>query len=556
MKFSRGARSFAAVALALSLALSGCGEGKNSKNSTGNGPAGASGVLRVHASSSPSHQANFNPFASSVLVGTRGLVYEPLMIFTPMKPNEDIPSLAEKMEFSQDGKKVTFSLRKGVEWSDGKPFTAKDVAYTFNLLVKEPALNTAGLPVAGARALDDQTAEVDLTQVGFSRKPLIGGVTPVPEHIFSSQKVMDFTNEKPVGTGPYRLKSFSAQVYTFEKNPTYWDKDKVKVQEIAFPASTKETFTTNLSTGKLDWASGFVANVEQVFVAKDKAHNKFWYPGDGNVNLYVNNTKAPMNDLKVRQALSYAMDREEISQVAEQGYLPPAHPSGVVLPTHEAMLDPRYKDLKFEHNVDKANKLLDEAGYKKGADGIRTTPKGEKMSYDLIVPTGWVDTISMSKLVQQQFKKIGVEVKPGTVALANWIDMRKQGNFTMTISSTAAGQTPYFHFRTFMSGEFKVPADQPAISNQNRFYSDEADKWFKQYEGTLDETKQKEALWGLQKIMVEELPIIPILRSPNWFQYSTKNFVGWPDEKDPYALPAAYNFPDILLVVKRLQPVK
>lgn len=555
MKFNTGTRAAVAVLMAGALLVGGCGEGKNSKNNKG--PEGSQAVLNVHASSTSTHQANFNPFASSVLMGAKGLIYEPLMIFTPMKPDEGEPSLAQKMEFNADGTQVTFTVRDGAKWSDGTPFTAKDVAYTFNLFVKEPATNTGALPMVSAEATDDKTAVVTFKQPVFARKSAIGNTTIVPEHIFGQQaKVMDFTNDKPVGTGPYTLKNFSEQVYSFTRNPDYWDADKIKVNEIAYPAATTQTFTTDLSQGKLDWSGGFVANVDQVFVARDTEHNKYWYPGDGQVNLLVNNTKAPMNDVKVRQAMSKALDREQISQIAEQGYAPPAHPTGMVLPAFEKNLDPEYADAKFERNLDEANQLLDAAGYPRGEGGVRSTPDGKKMSYDLVVPSGWTDTIAISKLVQEHLAPIGIEIKPSSVAQSNWVDLRKSGKFDLTIAPTTVGTAPYFYYRSFMSSEFKVPDDKPASSNPGRWYDPETDELFKQYESTDDPAKQQEALNGLQKIVVEELPLIPILRSPNWSQYRTKNFTGWPTEADPYALPAPYQYPDNLLVLKKLQPAK
>lgn len=555
MKFRSSARGAVVGLLAAGLLMSGCAEGKNSKKAEPNADA-PQPVLQVHATSTPTHQPNFNPFASAALVGTKGLVYEPLMIFTQAKPGEDIPSLAEKMSFNSDGTKVTFNLRKGVNWSDGKPFTSKDVVYTFNQMVKEPAMNTSALPIVSAEASDDHTVVVTFKDPVFSRKPLIGQIMPIPEHIFAAQpKVMDFTNEKPVGTGPYTLKNFSPQVFSYVKNDGYWDKDNIRVKEIAYPASTKETFNTDLSMGKLDWSSGFVANIDQIFVAKDPQNHKFWYPADGNVNLFLNIQRKPMDDLQVRKAFSLALNREEISDVVDK-FRKPANPTGIILPAQASMLDPKYKDAKFEFKSDEANKILDAAGYAKGADGVRVTPAGERMSYDLIVPTGWVDVIAMTKIIQEQFKAIGVEIKPGTVAQTNWLDARKKGDFHMTIAPTAAGMTPYFHFRSFMSSEFKAEPGQPATSNQNRYYNPKADEFFKQYESTDDPEVQKKAIYGLQQIMMEDLPTIPIIQSANFFQYSTKNFVGWPTEADPYAMPAAYNFPDNILVVKKLKPAK
>src|SRR5690606_10084925 len=241
-------------------------------------------VLNIHASSTPTFQANFNPISVTFLPGTRGMIYEPLIAYTPMKPNEGQPWLAEKAEFNADGTELTIDLRSGVTWSDGEAFDADDVAYTFNLFAEQPAANTGALPVESAKKVDADTVTVTSSAPASARMPAIGNTTPLPEHIFSEQDPVEFTNAEPVGTGPYKLKSFSEQIYTLEKNPNYWDADSIKVEQLAFPASTTQTFTTSLQQGKLDWAGGFVANIDQIFVAKDPEHNKYWFPGDGAVN--------------------------------------------------------------------------------------------------------------------------------------------------------------------------------------------------------------------------------------------------------------------------------
>lgn len=545
----------AALVGAAALMITGCSTGGTGGQQPGQ-DGGEQPVLNVHASSTPTYQANFNPISVTFLPGTRGLIYEPLMAYTPMKPNEGQPWLAEKAEFNDDGTELTLDLRAGVTWSDGEPFTADDVAYTFNLYVEEPATNTGALPVKSAKKVDDDTVTVTFTEPAFARMPSIGNTTPLPEHVFGKEKPVEFTNEKPIGTGPYTLKSFSDQVYTLQKNPTYWDAESIKVEQIAFPASTTQTFTTSLQQGKLDWSGGFVANIDQIFVAKDPQHNKYWFPGDGSVNLLVNQQKAPFDDLDLRKAISLGVDRQVLSDTAMQGYTPPAHPTGLVLPAFESAMDPKYKDATFVHDPAQANKILDDAGYTRGADGIRTSPDGKKLSFDLVIPSGYVDWVAMSKLLQEQLKEIGIDLKPQGVATQNWSENRNLGNYDITIASVAGGTAPYFLYRSMMSSEFKVADGKPATSNYSRWYDNETDALFAKYEGSNDAAVQQQAIAGMQQIVVDELPLIPLLQSPNWFQYRTVNFDGWPTKEDPYALPAPYSYPDNLLVIKQLKPTK
>ncbi|HLT62138.1 MAG TPA: ABC transporter substrate-binding protein, partial [Microlunatus sp.] len=498
----------AAAACAMALMITGCNSGGGQQPGSGGGE---QPVLNIHASSTPTFQANFNPISVTFLPGTRGMIYEPLIAYTPMKPNEGQPWLAEKAEFNADGTELTIDLRSGVTWSDGEAFDADDVAYTFNLFAEQPAANTGALPVESAKKVDADTVTVTFSEPAFARMPAIGNTTPLPEHIFSEQDPVEFTNAEPVGTGPYKLKSFSEQIYTLEKNPNYWDADSIKVEQLAFPASTTQTFTTSLQQGKLDWAGGFVANIDQIFVAKDPEHNKYWFPGDGAVNLLVNQRRAPFDDLELRKALSLAIDRQVLSDTAMQGYTPPAHPTGLVLPAFESAMDPQYQDAKFEHDPARANQLLDDAGYQRGPDGIRTSPDGKKLSFDLVIPSGYVDWVAMSKLLQEQLKEVGIEIKPQGVATQNWAENRNNGKFDVTIAAAAGGTAPYFLYRSMLSSEFKAADDKPVTSNYSRWYDKETDELFAEYESSDDPARQQTAIAGLQKIMVEELPLIPLL---------------------------------------------
>jgi peptide/nickel transport system substrate-binding protein len=537
-----------ALVTAGTLALAGCSGG----GSTG-GTSGASNVLTVMANSVPSYQKNFNPFSSSVNLGTKGLIYEPLILNSPVK-TDGIPWLATKMSWANGGKTAKFTIRDGVNWSDGKPFTAKDVAFSFNLLHKFPATNTAALPVASASA-SGNTVTVKLNAVAYSYQQALGNFTPVPEHLWADQDASKWTNPQPVGTGPFTLGKYSAQLLSFSKNPKYWQADKIKVDKIDYPAATPQTFVSNLGAGKYDWSGGFVANIDKVYVSKDKEHNKYWFPGDGLVNLVMDLQKKPFDDVQLRKAISLGLNRQELSQTAEQGYEPVANPTGLVLPALQSYLDPKYKDAKFTQDVAKANAILDKAGYKKGADGVRVGPDGKKLSFDLSVPSGYTDWVTMTKLIQQQLKQIGIQVKPQGVSSQSWSAALHSGSFDMTIAGASMGTGAYSLYRSFMSKDLSAPKGKNATQNYARWEDPTTEKYLSQYESTNDKQKQLKAIQGLEGIVVDKLPVIPMLDSANWFEYRTARFTGWPTEDNPYAMPAPYSFPDSMLVIQHLRPV-
>lgn len=510
--------------------------------------------LSIHANSTNTYQRNFNPYSPNLLHGTSSFIYEPLIISTPMDVDESVPWLAESLEFNDDGTVATFELRDGVEWSDGEDFTADDVAFTFNMMEEHPATNASALPIVEAEATDDLTVEVTFEEPQFAYEQAIGNTVIVPEHIWEDiDDPVETTNEDPVGTGPFVLDEFSSQLYTMVENENYWNADAIEVEEVRYPANTSETFNTALQSGELDWSGGFVPSVEDIFVSHDPENRGFWYPGGGAVNLTVNNEEEIFEDVELKEAMSLGMDREQIVENAMQGYTIPSHPTALPLPAYEDMIADEYQDSTLEYDPDKANQILDDAGYEMGEDGVRVSPDGDPLSWDLEIPSSYADWVDVSQLLVEQYEEIGIELTPQGVSFESWVDSRNAGDFKVTMAAVAIGQTPFDMYKDMMSSEYEVDSGS-VISNFGRFYSDDADAALKAFATTDDEQEQQQAVEDMQQVMVEEFPAIPIFQSPNWFQFNTANWEGFPNEDDPYALGAPFQSPDILLVLQNLTP--
>ena len=257
---------------------------------------------------------NFNPFAPSPGQAA-GVIWEPLTYINTLTGKEK-PWLGTKYEWSDDGKTLTYTTREGVKWSDGKPFTAKDVAYTFNLGKDNEALDTYAL--WGEGVLESVKADSD-TQVTFTFKRVstssffyIAGQTWIlPEHVWKTiEDPVKAAVKKPVGTGPYTVGSCTPQAITYAKSDAYWQKGKPKVDKVLYPAFVdNQPANLYLSQGKGDWGGQFIPNIDSYWVNKDKEHRKYWYPPGSNVYIGINAAKAPLSDKRVRQALSFAVDR-------------------------------------------------------------------------------------------------------------------------------------------------------------------------------------------------------------------------------------------------------
>ncbi|MEV4223857.1 ABC transporter substrate-binding protein [Nonomuraea sp. NPDC049725] len=531
-------RSLAAVA-ALVLAVAGCSGG----GGAGAGRTASAPPLIIHAIDSGTFQENFNPFhLEGVNFGTSGMIYETLEFFNRLKPGEVTPWLALKHEWSEDGKSLTFTLRQGVKWSDGKPFTAEDVAYTFEIIRKHPELNKSALELEGAEVLAPDKVRVDFAGTSYAKLFNIAGNTPiVPKHVFEKQNPVTFTNPKPVGTGPYTLSSFNAQLYEMAKNPGYWQPGKPEVPVLKFPAYTANGVQTALRQGEVDWAGAFVPDIEKIYVQGKPETNKYFFPAEGVVALLPNLTHPVLSKPEVRKAISLAIDREKIVRVAERGYTKVAHPTGIPMPGGEAYLPPEHKDAAFTVDPAEAKELL------KGFD------PGE-LKFELLVPSPFTDWVNAAQLIREDLAKVGITVETRGVAFQDWVSKVGKGTFDLSIRATPAGAEPYFQMRSMLYGKLATPVGKSATGNYQRWKDAETDRLIDAYAATEDEAEHHKATQALGRIMVEKLPTLPLFYSPSWAQYRTDKYVGWPSEQDPYAMPSPYTSPDAAVVLLRLKP--
>lgn len=535
--------------------LAACGNGGSTQQNQANQPH----ILTVGVSPTGNFVENYNPFLSSTnLYGTLGLLYETLTFFNRMDGTQT-PMLAQSYEMNSTATSVTFHLRPNVLWSDGQPFSSADVVYTLNLLKQYPALDTNGLwqTIKDVSASDANTVVVDLKS---SAQPFIwylaGQTYIVPQHIWQSiSDPTKATNTTPVGTGPFTLKSFTPALYKYQKNAKYWNASQVQVDEVDYPAfSSNTTGELLLSNGSLDWNGVFEANIQKVYVNRDPQHNHYWFPGTQTTMLYVNLTKFPFSDLGVRKAIAETIDRTQIQNLAESGYQIPASPTGLVLPANKSFLSPQYSSLAFSVNASQAAQDLQSAGYAKDSSGI-WAKNGKEISFTIQAPTGWSDWDTVCQIVATELGALGMKVKVLAPSVADYITALQNGTFDTAVSWTNPGPTPYYLYNSLLNSHFTAPVGKAAASNYDR-WSDTAttDKLLSDYASTTDATQQQQDIYGLEQIMVEQLPAIPLVYGSNWYEYSTARFTGWPDADHPYAMPGPFNYPDDEIVILHLKP--
>ncbi|WP_427117210.1 ABC transporter substrate-binding protein [Pseudarthrobacter scleromae] len=554
-RFLRAARTTAAGLAVGALLLTGCAATENKSAGT-DAAANASAFLTIPREDMGTFVQNFNPFAPTVNPMVQQSIYESLLIFNPAK-GDTVPWLATEWEAADDGRSITFTLRDGVKWSDGQPFVAEDVAYTFELQKKIKG---------GFEYLDTVSAE-GTNKVTFTfNKPWspalydIGHLTILPKHVWSALADPEKdANAKPVGTGPYtEVDSFQAQSFVLKKNPNYWQPDKQKIAGIKMLAFAGND-GANLAAvnGDVDWAPQYIPNIEKTFVSKDKEHRHYWFPATGAmINWQLNTTKAPFNDIEVRKALSMAVDREQVTTIGMSGYAEAADCTGLS-GNYETWKNNEVKEncTWTKLDVQKANELLDKAGYPKGADGKRTLKDGEPFEFKISVGASSSDWLSVANVIAQNLAEVGVTAKVESPDWAAVVAGYETGDFDSGIVWSANDPSPYKYFNSSMGTATVKPVGTKTFDNYHRFGDTTADALLAEFAAEADESKQKDIANKLQEEYDESAPLVPLFSGPEWGAFNDARFTGWPTEDNPYAT-LSVRSPTTVLVLTTLEPRK
>ncbi|MDX6206090.1 MAG: peptide/nickel transport system substrate-binding protein [Frankiales bacterium] len=519
--------------------------------------------LTVENNPIPSLEDNFNAFDNQAFgykLNVEGLFYEPLLMFNDLKPNTAYPWLATDFAWNTDGTQITFTLKDGVKFSDGSPLTADDVAYTFQVMKDTPAANRSGLPIDNAKAVGTNKVTVTFTAPQFQNIFNIAGQTYiVKKSVYSAAPdASKFVDKTPIGTGPYTLAKFSPQGLTFKANPSYWG-GAVPVPQVNVPSfSTNDVALQQLAQGKIDYAGNFIDQIKKTFVAKDPAHNKYWFPAINVVNLIFNvgptGPKA-LQDPAVRKAISAGIDRTKVAGQAEQGYEAPAtSSSGLLLPNFASLLPAAYKnDLKPGIDAASVSSILTAAGYAKDGKGF-WAKGGTEIAFKIEDPSAYTDYYNAAKIMAADFQKLGINATALGVDPNKWYADLAAGTFETAIHWSVSGPSPYATYQGWLDPALVTGGNaKSAPNNFGRFINSDAKAALAEYAkaGTADASSA--AVNALAKIMNEQVPVAPIMYAAGWYEYNTKNYSGWVDANNQYMDPAP-NPAGVAYVILHLTP--
>lgn len=517
--------------------------------------------LRVQAGIGSPYVKNFNlcgpnpySYQGGALYGT---IYEPLYI-VDYEQYKQHPMLATSYKWSKDLKTLTFTIRQGVKWSDGVPFTAKDVYFTLWTLPQKTKLcdevGTLSKPGATVTMPSPDQVAIHFPTVDVTRFfGLVNNSWIVPEHQYSQhlKDLSTWTDPNPVGTGPFtRLESFTTQTFTLGKNPSYWQKGKPAFDTLELQSYTsQDAANLALEAGQSDWNNALIPNVSKLYDARNPQYYHHFYGGslcDNKIELL--NTKYPYSLPAFRKALSMAINRHALSVNADYGYEPPATIQGI--DAWPSWMDKSIPQTLAQYNPTAARAMLKKAGFTWHSNQL-IDPKGKPVTMNLI-PTFY---LAEANILAQNFKDIGIDVTVQNLQFATYFDQMQKGHFDAVDAWCDGGQTPYWPYAQQLDVTNYAPVGKAASGwNYERWHDPTLDKIFAAYRRTLDSGKQHQLVDQMQRIYVDQLPTIPTVMEIVTSNYNTQNYTGFPDASNNYAYSEPFGYPaDTELILLRLR---
>ncbi|MHB0896000.1 MAG: ABC transporter substrate-binding protein [Spirochaetales bacterium] len=503
------------------------------------------GILKMTPSKQGVLPKNFNPFSPAALESAVGCIYETLIYFNNADGTAN-PWLAESWKWSSDLKEITFTIRPDIKFNDGSALSADDVAFSAMLGKTNKALDMSGLWSEGLESVTANGNKVSFkfASVNVTTLEKFGGLFVVPKAVWSKvQDPLTWTgNDTPVGSGPFMLDpaSFNEQAYKLVRNPIYWQKGAdgkplPYIDGIQYISTTNEQIAFKLMNGEYDWAGYSLPNVDAYVAANPD--NKYWFPEGNLVFLYMNNLKAPFDNPNVRKAFAAAISQKDITRKMSPSPVP-ADMTAVKKSFSAIAADGKAK-YNIAYDKAKARKLLEGEGYKLNAKGLYEK-NGKELSFKLFVPTDWTDWIGAAETVASMLKDIGVEA---VITQSAWPvpfqTSLETGDYDMAVSFITTGTTPYYQFNRWLySANYAGLGEKAKVFSNMRYKNADIDKNLEAYRSEPNAEKQKAYMSAIVSQFMKDTPCVPMFFNPTWFEYTTRNFVGWPSADDPYAWPS------------------
>ncbi len=413
-----------------------------------------------------------------------------------------VGDLAKSIDISKDGLTITFHLHQGVKWHDGAPFTAKDVLYTYNVTI-DPKTPTAYAEdfkqVKSITAPDELTIRVTY-ESPFAPALASWGVNILPAHLLEGKDITKSPLARsPIGTGPYRFKEWvTSQKIVLEANKEYFEGRPFIDRYIYRIIPDSSTMYMELKAGAIDLMTLTPVQYARQTTAKSftDRFNKYRYPSSGYLYMGYNLRHPLFGDKRIRQALTAAINKDELIQGVLFGMGQKAH--GPIVPGRWAY-NPSVKDIGYDPKH--AAELLAQAGWKeKNSDGI-LVKDGKPFKFTILTNQGNQQRLMTAQIVQQRLRGVGIDVK---IRIVEWAAFLKEfvnkGNFEVVMLAWGTSQDPD------MYDIWHSSKNKPGELNFIGYNNAEVDRLLIEGRSTFDIEKRKRAYFRIQEILAEEQP--------------------------------------------------
>ncbi|PFX98765.1 ABC transporter substrate-binding protein [Bacillus mycoides] len=433
------------------------------------------------------------------------------------KQGKPTPELAEKWDISSDQLTYTFHLRKDLKFSDGSPLTADDVAFTLTLLhdkayegdkdISQYAVKRGkeykegkATSIEGIQVVDPQTIKITTEKVNSQALTALGGEVLSKAYYgkdYKQNTSLDYLKalyEKPIAAGPYKFEKYiPGQEVRFVANENYYA-GKPKIPNFIYKITSGDTKLQLFQTGEVDY-TGLGTGDEVLEQAKALEFANIQIETAASFSyIYMNNNKPYLKDKKVRQALIYGLDRKKYVDTALKGYGTvanvPIHPTSWAY-TEEGVN-------KYEYDKEKAKKLLDEAGWKVGSDGIREKD-GQKLKLSYFGPSSAKDSDLLIPIAKENYKEIGVEFNPEFMDFNTMLSKVNKGDYDLASVSTPITSDP-----SETAGEYLSGVNEKSLGYKNA----KVDELIQKGIETVDIEKRKPIYKELYKELSDDPPVI------------------------------------------------
>jgi peptide/nickel transport system substrate-binding protein len=505
-------RKWLAVLATAILAVGLVGYATKASGSGANAKAG--GTFRMGTSS---RIDSLNPYVAfnQDAYNTFEYVY-PFLVQYDKTNSKFVSDFATSWKPTDGGKTWTFKTRSGAKWTDGQPLTAKDAAWTITTDLKYAAggaANAAGLVahIKSAKAPNANTLVVRYSKAPGNVLGQFQQLAILPQHIWSQHtgnkgtNLKTFSNNPLVGAGPFKLVKFKKDdIALFQRNSSFYG-EKPKADAFGLQMfSNEDALVAALKAHQIDAIEAVPGTA--IKTLKNAGFNVRSTAGVDQTDFIINSNAKKSGhrellNLKVKAAMAHAIDRKQIVRVVFLGYARPA--SSIVPAATGAWANPAVKPESF--NLALANKLLDQAGFKKGSDGIRVAG-GHKMAYDVITPTDVPSTNRTFQILQPDFKKIGIQLRQRSLDSTAAFDAittpdNRYLKFDLALWDWVGLIDPDFMLSVVTCAQYGGWSD-------SGFCDKGYDAMYSQQQLTPNQAKRKALVWKMQRYLQAKRPYI------------------------------------------------